>query len=50
LADLVLVLKLISGANDDFCAPCLSGTDPDGDGRLGPADAINILQRVAQIR
>ena len=51
LADLILVLRVLTGANEDLCAVCLSaGTDPDDSGGVTPADAINLLQRVAGLR
>ncbi|MFH1982441.1 MAG: S8 family serine peptidase [Pseudomonadota bacterium] len=51
LADVIIALQVIAAGTPEFCETCFAaGTDPDGDGRLGTADAINILQRVAEIR
>lgn len=51
LADLVIALQVMAAQTPDFCSPCIAaGTDPDGDGRIQQADALNILQRLAGVR
>ena len=50
LDDVIFALQVVSGFNPAICPVYISsGVDPTGDGRIGLADAIYIMQKVSEL-
>jgi hypothetical protein len=50
IADAVLAIQLLSGMKPETGEDDLTGADVNGDGKIGTADVIYILQKAAGMR